>query len=277
MEIYNGTYCVYIHTNKINGKMYVGQTSAKPEIRWKNGHGYANSTYFYRAIQKYGWDNFEHEVVASNLTKEEADNFEKLLIKMLNTTDENSGYNLTNGGGGITGFKHSPETKEKMRQNNIGANNNNYGKCLDEDWRRKISESTSGVKHHGARAVFQYDLQGNFIQKWDYIQQAAKALNMSASNISACCCHEQKMASGFIWVYADDILSQTNMHPYRHYRTHEIIQYDKQGNEIRRWFDSKEAANVLKLHRSTITKACVGKLKTAGGFIWRYIDNPIEK
>lgn len=277
MEIYNGTYCVYVHINKINGKMYVGQTCQNPEKRWANGHGYTGSTYFYRAIQKYGWDNFEHEVVASNLTKEEADNFEKLLITTFNTMDENIGYNLTNGGDGMTGFKHSPETKEKMRQNNSGANNNNYGKHLDAEWRRRISESTSGAKHHDARAIFQYDLRGNFIRKWDYMQQAAEALNISAANISACCRHEQRMANGFIWVYADDILSQVNIRPYCHYHTQEIIQYDKQGNEIRRWFDAKEAANALKLNRSTITKACVGKLKTAGGFIWRYIDSPIKK
>ena len=83
MEVYNDTYCVYIHTNKINNKKYVGQTihGDNPNLRWKNGGGYRNQLYFYQAIQKYGWDNFEHEVVASNLTKEESDNFEKLLIK----------------------------------------------------------------------------------------------------------------------------------------------------------------------------------------------------
>lgn len=277
MEIYNGKYCVYVHTNKVNGKMYVGQTCQKPEYRWSNGTGYTGSTYFYRAIQKYGWNNFEHEVVASNLTKEEADNFERLLIKMFNTTDGNNGYNLTDGGDGMTGFKHSSETKEKMRQNNLGANNNNYGRHLSENQKRKISEFNSGVNNYSARAVLQYDLQGNFVQKWDYIRQAASALNITASNISACCCHQQRKAGGFIWVYADDIQSQINIRPYRHYHTKEVIQYDAQGNEVRRWFDAKEAADTLKLHRNTIVKACAGKLKTACGFIWRYTDNPIEK
>lgn len=85
-------YCVYIHTNKINGKKYVGQTCQEPEKRWKNGKGYHNNIYFTRAIQKYGWDNFEHEIIKCNLTKEEADDIEKLLIKELNTLNPN-GYN----------------------------------------------------------------------------------------------------------------------------------------------------------------------------------------
>ena len=50
-------------------KKYVGQTCQRPEKRWNNGRGYIENIYFWRSIQKYGWDNFEHEVVASNLTK----------------------------------------------------------------------------------------------------------------------------------------------------------------------------------------------------------------
>ena len=64
-------YLVYIHTNKLNGKKYVGQTCQRPEKRWNNGKGYKLETYFGKAIKKYGWDNFEHEIVAENLTKEE--------------------------------------------------------------------------------------------------------------------------------------------------------------------------------------------------------------
>ena len=78
--------------------MYVGQTGQKPERRWQNGEGYVNSTYFYNAIQKYGWDNFEHEIIASNLTQEEANNFEALLINKLETLNHNKGYNLKQGG-----------------------------------------------------------------------------------------------------------------------------------------------------------------------------------
>ena len=65
-------YCVYVHTNKANGKRYVGITSMIPEKRWANGHGYRSNVLFYRAIQKYGWESFEHSVLFDGLTRKEA-------------------------------------------------------------------------------------------------------------------------------------------------------------------------------------------------------------
>lgn len=113
MEILSGKYCVYIHTNKANGKVYVGQTCQKPEKRWKGGSGYEKCPYFYHAIQKYGWDGFEHEVIASNLTLEEANKFEKILIEKLETTNSAFGYNLSAGGSGTSGPKPE-EVKRKI-------------------------------------------------------------------------------------------------------------------------------------------------------------------
>lgn len=49
---------IYLHRNKSNGKVYIGQTIQSIENRWKNGNGYKPCTYFYKAIQKYGWENF---------------------------------------------------------------------------------------------------------------------------------------------------------------------------------------------------------------------------
>ena len=53
-------YCVYVHTNKANGKKYIGITCRNPEVRWRNGAGYKRHPKFYAAIQKYGWDGFTH-------------------------------------------------------------------------------------------------------------------------------------------------------------------------------------------------------------------------
>lgn len=132
---------VYVHINKINGKKYVGITSKPPEDRWGNeGYRYRNQP-FYRAIKKYGWDNFDHEIIASNLTREEANNFEKKLIEELNTYINNGhGYNSTMGGDGILGHHHSEETKEKMRACKIGIK-------FSDEHRRKIGESNRGKTH----------------------------------------------------------------------------------------------------------------------------------
>ena len=65
-------YIVYMHTSP-NNKRYIGITShTNPKHRWKGVYGYHKNDYFYRSIQKYGWDNFKHEIIASNLSKEEA-------------------------------------------------------------------------------------------------------------------------------------------------------------------------------------------------------------
>lgn len=71
-------FCLYVHENKINGKCYVGITSKQPpQKRWGlNGIGYKGQ-YFYNAINKYGWDNFEHHILFSNLTVDEASQKEK--------------------------------------------------------------------------------------------------------------------------------------------------------------------------------------------------------
>ena len=118
MEIYNSAYCVYAHINKINGKMYIGMTKYgyNPNIRWQDGKGYKNCRYFYSAIEKYGWNNFDHEIIANHLTLLEANHFEELLINKLETTNPDRGYNLKFGG---ETNMCTQEMKNKMLAGNI--------------------------------------------------------------------------------------------------------------------------------------------------------------
>lgn len=96
----NNKWTVYIHISPSN-KCYVGITSKKPKDRWgKNGNGYKYNTHFYRAIEKYGWDNFQHEIIAEHLTKDEACCLEKSIIKSLSLNNPLYGYNKTLGGEG---------------------------------------------------------------------------------------------------------------------------------------------------------------------------------
>lgn len=94
---------VYMHVNKINKKKYIGVTKTSLNKRWDNGIGYKRQKKFYNSILKYGWDNFEHFVFEDNLSKEEAYEIEKLLIKKLKTQDRDFGYNVVEGGAGACG------------------------------------------------------------------------------------------------------------------------------------------------------------------------------
>ena len=96
----NDNYCVYIHRNTINNKAYIGITihGDDPNRRWQNGNGYKYNQHFYNAIQKYGWDNFEHIIWVNGLSLENAQKIEIMLIALFNTTDADFGYNVSIGG-----------------------------------------------------------------------------------------------------------------------------------------------------------------------------------
>lgn len=127
----DGNWTLYCHINKINGKKYVGITSKKnPNSRWRNGLGYTDTQHLSRAIKKYGWDNFEHLILSSKLTKEEACELETYLIKELKLQDDRYGYNIGDGGNTgnsmrgerhpMYGRHHTPESNEKNRIAHLG-------------------------------------------------------------------------------------------------------------------------------------------------------------
>lgn len=105
------TYSVYIHTNKINGKRYIGVTRSKPEKRWANGEGYKNQPHFYSAIQKYGWDNFDHFILEVD-SEELMFQLEKQYIAYYKTTDRRYGYNKSLGGESGAYFGKNSGTSE---------------------------------------------------------------------------------------------------------------------------------------------------------------------
>ena len=106
-----GEYSLYIHTNKMNGKRYVGITKQNPEQRWgSGGSNYKESTHFNSAISKYGWDNFDHKIVHNGMTKEDACLLEKYYIDFYKSQDNRYGYNIYEGG---TAPTLPQETREK--------------------------------------------------------------------------------------------------------------------------------------------------------------------
>lgn len=105
MEIYNDTWTVYVHIFP-NGKYYVGITSTIPEQRWGPFGKRYEGQRVYAAIQEYGWNNIEHIIIASSLTKEEAYNMEQILVKELHSKIDENGYNILDGGQGATQYDY---------------------------------------------------------------------------------------------------------------------------------------------------------------------------
>lgn len=133
-------YTVYVVTNIVNGKYYVGQTTMTGIERWKEHYWSSNKKdYFHYAIKKYGKENFEVEEVAVFETREEVNNAEKLWILLTKSYDKKIGYNSTMGG--EYGAIPNEETRVKI-------GNGRRGKLHTEETRKKMSEAHTGSKNH---------------------------------------------------------------------------------------------------------------------------------
>ena len=131
---------IYKSTNTINNKCYIGQTIQRFNKR-KRGHKYnSGKQAFAMAIRKHGWDNFTWEVLCECSSKEELDEMEFHYIKQYDSYRK-GGYNMTMGGeGGMSGFNHTEETKEKCRIASTGVK-------VSKETRRKLSILHKGRKH----------------------------------------------------------------------------------------------------------------------------------
>ncbi len=141
---------IYKAVNKINGKCYIGQTSKKLSKRKTDHKSRANTknfsiSAFYPAINKYGWDNFTWEILEYCDSKEELDEMEFHYILQYDTYK--NGYNLTLGGEGDCGYKHTVETKRIMSKLKegmyFGKDNPFYGKTHSDEFKEWQSNNKS--------------------------------------------------------------------------------------------------------------------------------------
>lgn len=161
------THYIYKITNKINGKIYIGQT-CNPKQRWRSHRKTGlNPKYpLQKAIKKYGVLNFIFELEPNELffNQSEANLAEERLIKKYNSTNINIGYNIKSGGNVSSpsiitiektrrtmlnkNIKLSDEAKQKLSNERQGANNPMFGKCHFNEHKNKIAESMRGDKNH---------------------------------------------------------------------------------------------------------------------------------
>ena len=236
-------YKVYMHKNKLNNKVYIGITSKSLSERFRNGNGYNYNAHFKSAINKYGWDGFEHILIADNLTSEQAFEMEKSLIAKYDSTCREKGYNVSFGGEmGMIGYHHTAEAKQKMSDNHWSKRGKSkllgtklpeyrieqlrkrkgelspwYGKHHTEETKRKISDSNKGEKAY-----------------WHNHKMTEE--------------HKQHIAEG-------------------HYKA--VLQM-LNGVVIAEYSSAKEAEEKTGIARYNISRCCCGKRKSCGGYTWQH-------
>lgn len=219
------SYCIYCHINKINQKKYIGQT--KDYSKRCQAANYKGCTKFYNAIQKYGWENFEHLILETGLTLEEANKKEQYYIQKYNTILE--GYNLKTGG---LNCEYSIESKNKMSQSSKSKE-------------RILCVETGQI--------------------YDSAKEIERLLGYANANIIACCQNRLITAYGFHWQYLDKI---PNSGPRRDKRKKGVYCI-----ELNKKFESASwAARELNISRPNISNCCAGKLNTAGGYHWSFLE-----
>ena len=297
-------FTVYMHVNKINDKKYIGITGREPKERWHGGNGYCRNKHFYDSIQKYGWNNFDHVIIAENLSKEFAIEMEKVLIAQYDTTNRDKGYNIGFGGEGIeslseetiekirkanTGRKLSEETKKKISESRKGDKNWKYSKKLP-DWHKEIlikaitgrvhtQEEIDKVIDKRGYITFQYDLNGIYLNSYRSANEAAKSLGIGCSGVRACCEKRLKTNHEFIFRYKKDgylegeNLSQEDVDFANHTKNKfKIYQCDLFENIIKEYANCTEAGRELHIDRHDISKCLKGERETAGGFKWKKVS-----
>jgi len=149
------TGCIYLITNPINGKVYVGQTLNY--MKRMNGHKNSGKTpkyYFNYAIRKYGWENFTKEILIDDVPEEDLDNLEINYIDFYNSFKREKGYNLTIGGGGASGYRHTEEqrmakSKRQTKNHSIEGGGSVFFVNKNNKW-DAMGCYVSGHKHIGS-------------------------------------------------------------------------------------------------------------------------------
>lgn len=294
---------VYMHTNKVNGKKYIGITSKCPSKRWGNGgSGYKRNSHFWKAIQKYGWDNFKHEILLSNETIEYACAVEKCLIKYYKTNNPFYGYNLTSGGD--SGYQHSEESRKKISESRkgkyTGKDSSMYGISpkarMDNDtykvWLNKQQTNKPKGKDHPMYGVSPKERMDEITYKqwlekmkkpeksipvmcietnktYQSAREAERCTGIGHSAIiKSCKSEDHSVKAGQLhWCFCDDKISIEDLGI--EYKGARYIKCIETGDIYK---TAREVKRKLGLDDSSISKCCKGKqFKTVGNLHWEYV------
>ena len=190
-------YCVYIHRNRINGKVYVGMTSDANK-RWCGKEKYSTQP-FGDAVRKDGWECFDHLIIADGLTEKQASNLEKELIEQYDSMNPEHGYNHNSGG--KKGWKISDALRARLVKSHVEFFKNPQNR---KDQSKRISFY---YEQHPERRkpVSQYTRNGVFVREFGSAWETGR-YGFDASHVKACCKGKRKTTGGYIWKYTNEII-----------------------------------------------------------------------
>lgn len=302
-------YCVYKHVSP-NGKVYVGITSQSVNRRWRNnGAGYLQDTQkkFKNAIQKYGWDNFEHEIIEDNLESLELAN-EREIYWISFYDSYHNGYNSTLGGDGVGTRKCSKERIEFLKKQKYNchpveadgviyktikecANYYNIPYSRMSSWLNKrarmpkyfidinlhfvskdnivYTQSTGHGKQRGNHNLAKPVLCDDMV--FDCIRDCADYYNID-SRLMSKWLQEHKVPQKFLELNLHYVGDEKENLLLRENNCRKIIQFDKSHTFIKEWDSITDASNFYKCSKTNICNALLHKTKTACGYIWKYAN-----
>lgn len=251
---------VYCHTNKVNGKKYIGITSERfLRHRFHRGEGYRSCKVFYRAIKKYGWDAFRSEVLRDNLTMWQALSLEHDYVKKFRTTDPRYGYNMVDGG-------HAPRP-------------------ISEEGRNALRVAATGANNPGARAVVVFDLTGKRVNEFPCKADAERFYGFKLNHRHIA--EQRGTCHGYIFRHKDDVGDTEQLPPEQVYQRCEqkLVRDDKSwhstpvsvfdaktGELVKSFSCAKHANEFLGANCSSNLR---GKSKSVMGYVCKYSSDVV--
>lgn len=276
--------CVYIVTNTINNKIYIGKTSKTYKERWSQhvSASFADSSkidynyLLHKAIRKYGEKQFKIELLEDNISDKEACIREQYWINFYHSSilfEENNGYNMTYGGEGA--IKIDREIVFDLWDSGLGTiaiskKLNNHERSIKSilltypNYDKEID-----FARNTGRKVYQYDMNGKIIKEYPSISYAAREVNVDPSVINKCCNKEKQSCKESFWSYSsDEIFEPKKLKVWKQYQ---VIQKNLDGEEIA-IFPSMSAAGraMNKTQTKYIKECCDGARNEMYGYKWEY-------
>lgn len=264
---------IYKITNKINGKCYVGQ-SIHIKKRFQEHIKSKFDTPLCKAFKKYGIENFDFEII-EECKKQELNEKEIYYIKIFHSCVDEHGYNLTYGGdGNMAGV--SDITKNKLSECRKGENNPMFGRSLSKE---SLAQ----------RSIIYKNTLKNMTE--EQRQQWFNHISMSQKGKIISDKQRQKISKSLKEFYKNHPEKRQEIGEKSKGRKHSkefcekmrkikteqmkdwrkrLMQYDLQGNYIATYDGLSEAEEKTGVIRSSISKCCIGKMHTAGGYKWKY-------